>query len=251
MRDETLAWFVKFSRRCRPTNFARPSFSRERSVYMNKVCALVGFGAGNGLAIAKAFGADGHKLGLISRSRSKQEKPLQELAANGFDAQMFEADAADPNSLGKAFAAIRDQVGDPSVLVYNAFAMRMATPSKTTPENLVADFRINVAGAVTAVREVLPAMRAAKDGTIIFTGGGFAIDPVPQFASIGVGKAALRNLAFSLAKELKADGIRVGTVTIYGMVRAGTHFDPKKIAEVFLALYRQPADNFQSEIEYR
>ena len=187
----------------------------------------------------------------IARSRDRQAKALAELEAAGASARFFEADAADEASLQAAFAGIRAECGDPGVLIYNAFAMRMAPPSKTTPENLVADFRANVAGALASVHKVLPAMRAAKRGTIIFTGGGFALDPIPQFASIGVGKAALRNLAFSLGKELERDGIHVGTVTIHGMVKAGTHFDPDKIAQVFLELHRQPAGSFSPEVNYK
>jgi len=94
-------------------------------------------------------------------------------------------------------------------------------------------------------------MRAAGSGTIIFTGGGLALDPMSQFASVGIGKAALRNLAQSLAKELKPEGIHVATVTICGMVKAGTHFDPAKIAERFIELHQQPAGSFEAEVLYR
>ena len=214
---------------------------------MKQICAIVGFGAGNGLAIAKAFAAEGFELALISRSEAKQQKYI---AALGATTRFFEADAGNTQSLAAAFAKIRTEVGDPAVLIYNAFAMRMGPPSKTSPDDLVADLKTNVGGALAATHEVLPAMRAAKSGTIIFTGGGFALDPIPQFASVGVGKAALRNLALSLAKELKPDGIHVGTVTIQGMVKAGTHFDPDKIAQRFLELHRQPAGAFSPELNY-
>ncbi|MDQ3197988.1 MAG: SDR family NAD(P)-dependent oxidoreductase [Verrucomicrobiota bacterium] len=218
---------------------------------MKQLCVVVGFGAGNGLAIAKAFSREGHELALIARSRAKKENALAELEAAGATAQLFEADAADPKSLAAAFAEIRRDCGDPTLLIYNAFAMRMASPSATKPEDLVADFKSNVAGALGAVQQVLPAMKAAQSGTIIFTGGAFALDPMPRFASVGVGKAALRNLAFSLAKELGPQGIHVGTVTIHGMVKEGTHFAPEKIAESFLELYRQPKESFTTEVDYR
>ena len=176
---------------------------------------------------------------------------VAELTAAGIDATFFEADAGEPAALSSAFAQIRQQLGEASVLIYNGFAMRMASPSKTTPEDLLADLRTNVGGALAATHEVLPAMRAAKRGTILFTGGGFALDPVPQFASVGVGKAALRNLALSLAKELNPDGIHVATVTICGMVKAGSHFDPDQIATKFLELHQQAPDSFDAEFVYR
>ncbi len=218
---------------------------------MKRLCVVVGFGAGNGLAIAKAFAREGHTLALVARSRAKHEKALAELEAAGAAAQFFEANAADAESLASAFVKIRRECGDPTVLIYNAFAARMASPSMTKPVDLVADFETNVAGALIAVQEVLPAMKAAQSGTIIFSGGAFALDPMPRFASVSVGKAALRNLAFSLAKELGPLGIHVGTVTIHGLVKEGTHFAPEKIAECFLELYRQPKESFAPEVNYK
>ncbi|MDQ6861378.1 MAG: SDR family NAD(P)-dependent oxidoreductase, partial [Verrucomicrobiota bacterium] len=119
------------------------------------------------------------------------------------------------------------------------------------PGDLMSDLRTNVGGALASVQQVLPAMRAAKRGTIIFTGGGFALEPHPQFASVGIGKAALRNLALVLAKELAPEGIHVATVTIEGMVKRGTAFDPEQIAQEFVRLFRQPADSFEAETNFK
>jgi NAD(P)-dependent dehydrogenase (short-subunit alcohol dehydrogenase family) len=56
---------------------------------------------------------------------------------------------------------------------------------------------------------------------------------------VSIGKAALRNLAFTLAEELKPQGIFVGTVTITGNVAPGTHFAPNLIAEKYWELYEK------------
>ena len=218
---------------------------------MKQVCAIVGFGPGNGLALARAFGGDGHSLALIARSEGKHASSVEALRKEGVAAHFFAGDAADNDSLGTAFSRVRETLGDPTVLIYNAFAKRMAVPSKTKSDDLIADLRTNVGGALAAVHEVLPAMRAAKVGTILFTGGGLAVDPVPQFASVAVGKAALRNLTFSLAKELAPEGVHVATVTICGMVKPGTSLDPEIIAAAFLRLHGQTPAAFQTEIELR
>lgn len=128
--------------------------------------------------------------------------------------------------------------------------MRMGPASKLKPDDLMNDLRTNAGGALACVQQVLPAMRATKRGTIIFTGGGFALDPYPQFASVGIGKAALRNLALVLAKELAPEGIHVATVTIEGMVKRGTAFDPTAIAELFVRLHQQPVGSFDAEVAF-
>jgi NAD(P)-dependent dehydrogenase (short-subunit alcohol dehydrogenase family) len=67
-------------------------------------------------------------------------------------------------------------------------------------------------------------------------------------ASLGAGKAALRNLAFSLHADLAPAGIHAGTVTICGTVKPGTAFDPDRIADSFWALHAQPAGSFEREV---
>jgi len=141
------------------------------------------------------------------------------------------------------------------VLVYNAYAATMADPgpSALTPETLLADFAVNVAGALAAVRAVLPGMRAAGRGNILFTGGGLALDPtfwLPA-ASLAIGKAGLRSLAQTLHAELAPENIHAGTVTIAGMVAPGTAFDPDRIAEAFWHLHEDPAGAFRAEIIFK
>jgi len=94
-------------------------------------------------------------------------------------------------------------------------------------------------------------MRASGKGTILFTGGGLALHPNPQVASLSVGKAAIRNLAYSLGAELELEGIQVATVTIAGYVKPGTHFDPDLIAETYWQLHTQKTGERQREIVYK
>jgi short-subunit dehydrogenase len=93
-------------------------------------------------------------------------------------------------------------------------------------------------------------MKSEKRGTILLTGGGLALHPHPKYSSMAVGKAGIRNLAFSLAAELEPAGIHVATVTISGIVRPGTPFDPDKIAEVYWRLHVQSPGSFQTEIVF-
>jgi NAD(P)-dependent dehydrogenase (short-subunit alcohol dehydrogenase family) len=139
------------------------------------------------------------------------------------------ADAADPASLESAFNQIRAEMDAPSVLVYNAAAINQGPPTEIDPEQLVADFRVNVAGALAAAQQVIPTMRQAGRGTILLTGGGLALNPYPDYCSLAVGKAGLRNLAFSLHDYLKPSGIHVATVndcrvcSTGDALRAGSH----------------------------
>ena len=58
----------------------------------------------------------------------------------------------------------------------------------------------------------------------------------------------MRNLVFTIAQEGLPLGIHAATVTITGMVKAGTRFDPDLIADEFWRLYQLPKENWETEI---
>ncbi|MBC7881958.1 MAG: SDR family NAD(P)-dependent oxidoreductase [Anaerolineae bacterium] len=216
-----------------------------------KVCAIVGFGSGVSMGVARAFAKEGFALALVARSPSNLTNNAQTLKEDGYSVLTFAADAGDEASLVQAFTQIRTELSDPEVLIYNAAAFTPGKPSSISLEALVADFRVNVAGALVAAQQVIPAMKANGKGTILLTGGGLALHPFAEAASLSIGKAGIRSLAFTLAQELKASGIHVGTVTICGTVQSGTHFDPDLIAPSYLTLHKQSQAAFETEVIYQ
>lgn len=216
-----------------------------------RVCTIVGAGPGVSLGVARAFAAEGFTICLIARSLDKLNSVAAKLRDEGVQALPFAADAGDERSLRAAFEQIRSAAGETEVLVYNAYAFHPGMPSTLAVDDLMADFAVSVAGALAAVKAVLPAMKAAGSGTILFTGGGLALQPSAPAASLSIGKAGLRSLAFSLFEELRPSGIHAATVTICGPVQEGTHFSPDLIAREFLALHQQKQPGWQPEILYR
>jgi short-subunit dehydrogenase len=216
-----------------------------------KVCAIVGFGTGVSMGVAKAFGEEGYALALLARNSAKLIENAHKLEQEGYVVQTFVANAGDEGSLLQAFAQLRTQLGEPEVLIYNAAAFTMGKPSMLTVQQLLADFHVNVAGALVAVQQVILAMKSKGQGTILFTGGGLALSPSADASSLAIGKAGIRSLAFSLAQELAGDGIHVGTVTICGSVQPGTHFDPDIIAQSYRRLHKQTPASFETEIIYK
>jgi len=210
---------------------------------MADILAIVGMGEGNGMAIARRFGKEGFAIAMMARNEAKLQGYQSTLAAAGIESHSFLADAGDREAIVAAFAAIREGLGDPTVLVYNAAVPRMQNVLETTYEMLVSDFQANVAGALAATQAVLPAMQAQQQGVILFTGGGFALSPHPDFASLAIGKAGIRSLALTLGAALKDQGIRVGTLTICGTVDAtDPKYSPDCIAEEYWKFYATPTD---------
>jgi NAD(P)-dependent dehydrogenase (short-subunit alcohol dehydrogenase family) len=201
--------------------------------------------------VARRFARAGYRIALLARRADALSRYAVEIQATGADARGFPADAGDFGSLEGALRAVDDQMGAPEVLVYNAAAFRQGPPTTIRPEDLVADFKVSVAGALVCARHVAERMRAEKKGTILFTGGGLALNPFHNVASLAIGKAGIRSLALTLAAELEPDGIHVATVTICGFVKPGTHFDPDAIAEVYFALHEEPRASWQREVVFK
>ena len=212
---------------------------------------VVGYGPGVGDAVARAFAADGYSLALLARNGDKVAAAATALSGTGIEAAGYAADAGNEASLTAALASARARFGDPEVLVYNAAHWRPGPTLAIGADDLVADFRTCAAGALVAAQAVTPAMMAAGRGSILFTGGGFALYPSPIAPALSIGKAAIRALAAMLAQELAPAGIRVGTVTIMGTVAPGTSLDPARVAEAFVALHRGRPDAATAELQVR
>lgn len=215
------------------------------------VCVVVGAGPSLGLAIARRFGREGFRVALLSRRAGRLQEYVDEIRNEGGEAIGFHANPADFETVHRAFDQVRAAFGEADVLIYNAAIARPTQPAELDVSSAIYDFTVNVAGALVCAQEVIPSMRQRRHGTIIFTGGHLALEPRPQYASLGMGKAALRYLARSLGDELDVEGIHVAMVTVAGLVQAGTRFDPDLVAGSYWELYQQDPLHRQWEIIYR
>ena len=218
---------------------------------MNKVIYIVGMGPGVSAAVARRFGGEGYAVGAVARDGAKLERQLAALRGAGVQAVGATADAGDIGYLSAALERLQGTLGDAGVLVYNAAGVTYRPLADLGAEQFAADLAVSVTGAFAAAQFVLPSMRSRRAGTLLLTGGGFAFEPMASLASLGVGKAGIRNLAFSLHADLKDVGVHAATVTICGTVAPGTPFDPDRIADAYWQLHTQPPGSFEREFQFR
>jgi NADP-dependent 3-hydroxy acid dehydrogenase YdfG len=202
----------------------------------NPVIIIVGAGPGVGAATARRFAAAGYDIGLLARSAKRLEEFANELGKEGANVGWAAVDIADPAALNTNLRLMLEKTGRVDVLLHNAVAFRERPATELTAEQLLADLGVGTASLLTAVQAVLPVLREQHTGTIIATGSSAADRPAVSAASLGVQKAALRNLIQVLAAELSREGIHVATVTVRGVIAAGTPFSPEAIAEIFAEL---------------
>lgn len=206
---------------------------------MKKVLTIVGAGPGISRAVAKRFGHEGFVVVLIARDVNKLEGLRNELRAEDIDAYYFQGDAADAQVMETVLKRVEDQLGRTDVLLYNAAKSKAKGILDETAESLTEDFKTNVAGALTAVKSVIPKMISGESAVLI-TGGGLSINPYYQYGSLAIGKAGIRNLAASLYQALQPKGIFVGTITIESYVSdENQKYNPTAIADLFWKMYKE------------
>jgi len=214
---------------------------------MAKICAVVGAGPGIGLGVARRFAREGYQVALLARNKERLADHVNTVEKDGGVARAFHADCSVPAQVRESLRSVGSEMGPPNVLIYNAAAVRPGLPSSLPASRLLDELKINVVSALAATQAVLTAMEEAGQGTVIFTGGGLALNPWPEMASLAVGKAGIRSLAHTLGKELKPKGIHVATVTVCGIVERGGRFDPDTIADAYWDLHSQAPGDWDLE----
>jgi NADP-dependent 3-hydroxy acid dehydrogenase YdfG len=90
-------------------------------------------------------------------------------------------------------------------------------------------------------------------GRVTATGSIAADRPDPKAASLGVQKAALRNLVDSLDRTLAPDGIRAVSLTVCGVLDRedeSSPFHPNRIAEAVFAAATRDDQHWTSEVRH-
>ncbi|CAM5705998.1 SDR family NAD(P)-dependent oxidoreductase [Streptomyces canus] len=182
--------------------------------------AIIGAGPGMGLAIARTFGSRGFDVALIARTKEKLQALVDQLGQEGITAEAFTADVLDRPSLTAALDAVKVRFGGIDVLEYSPAphspvpGHALAAPSEVTVDNMQPQIEYLFYGAITAAQAVLPAMREAGAGTLLFTTGGGSVDPLPMLGNVNAASAALRNWVINLDKELAGSGVHAAHVAI-------------------------------------
>jgi short-subunit dehydrogenase len=214
---------------------------------MSKTIIIFGAGAGISQSVAKAFGKKGFSVALVSRNAEKLSAFVTALAQDNIHAKAFTADVSDTTALKNAITEIKNTFGTIDVVHYNAASLRMVNIQDETAETLIKDFAINVAGLQTVALLTMNELEANK-GAILTTGGGFAMYPSADWASLSIGKAGIRNLSESLSQVLGKKGVFVGTVTVGGYVTPQSEIhNPDNIALHFWKLYSD-RNNFEIQL---
>jgi NAD(P)-dependent dehydrogenase (short-subunit alcohol dehydrogenase family) len=226
------------------------------------VAVVLGVGPGLGAALVRRF-AQGYAVAINARSAEYLRSLAGEIRAAG--GQVFEvpADVGDRAQVEVAFKSIRERLGPPEVLLYNAGSGTWGTVTEITPEQYEKAWRVNAYGAFLSAKEVAPDMMARGRGVMLFTGATAGMKAGPKSVAFGPAKFALRGLAQSLARDLGPKGIHVAWVNVDGVIdipgrrerfpqfKDEDLLKPEAIAETYWHLAHQDRSAWTMELEVR
>ena len=209
-----------------------------------KVAAITGAGSGIGEATAKVLAREGAKLVLCDTRGDYLDRLVSSL--DGGPHRTIIGDISlEPTAVAIGRTADQD-FGALDVLVANVGLMFFKDITEVTVEEFDRLMAVNVRGMVLACKHALPLMLRRRAGSIVIVSSGSAFrgqefDGVSTFA-YNMTKAAVRQLAISLATRYAADGIRVNAIAP-GVTRTNQlrHFLPSISAEREEAMFKGAA----------
>jgi NADP-dependent 3-hydroxy acid dehydrogenase YdfG len=211
---------------------------------------IVGAGPGMGAALAHKLGSQQRPVAMIGNDSKILQIMVSDLADHGISAKAAVADTGDAESLVNAIGGLAAEVGPADVVIYNASAFVEGPPSAVAPGEFAAGLAVGITGGLVTLQAVLPAMRAAGSGTIVFTGSATAVDPWAAAVGLSVQKAGIRNLAIAACEELAPENIHACTITIMGTLKPDSIFDPKVIVDTYAEVINAPKADWQAEVRY-
>jgi len=194
---------------------------------------------------------------------ARRTELTSELAAKLPGSRAYACDVSDAGSVEKAFAAMRAELGDADVVIYNAGSGVWGSIEDVSAADFEASWRVNTLGAFLVSKQVVGPMKAKKAGSIVFVGATASRRGVPRTTAFAPAKAAQRSLAEAMARTLWPSGVHVSVIIVDGVVdlertrkmladKPDSFFiKPDDVADTAYWLTRQPRSAWSFEVEAR
>jgi len=231
----------------------------------------VGARWGIGGAVAQKFAKEGFFVVLTTRNAANASGLEQVIQEQGGEGMIVELDLVSHDSISQAFVQIREQAGDPNVLIFNAGYLegRDLPPEKELLEHIPVELfdtaqHISSRGPFLVAKEVLPSMRERGAGSFFISNNAASLRGRKRLTgqSLYYPRVMMRTLAQVLTEEYSEHGIHVANIVIDGLIDSpGTRalpiaqkrpevvMDPVKIAEAYYYLHTQDKSCWTHELQ--
>jgi NAD(P)-dependent dehydrogenase (short-subunit alcohol dehydrogenase family) len=203
---------------------------------------------------------------IAGRSGQKLEATAAELKKTGARVSCVVGDAALAED-ARRFTAAAERLAPLAVAIHNAGGNEPAPFLEQSEERFTRHWREHALGGFQLAQAALPLLLRNGGGSLFFTGASASLRGKAMFAPFASAKAALRNLAQSIAREYGPQNIHVGHVIVDGGIagdrllsrnpqlreRRGEDglLDPDAIADAYWNLHHQQRSAWTLELDLR
>lgn len=234
-----------------------------------KVALIIGAGDATGGAVAKRFAREGFTACLVRRNGDKLQALVDEIEAAGGKAHAFSVDARREEQMVELFDRVERDIGPIEVCIHNVGGnVRFSIlDEELTGKKFFKIWEMACFTGFLSGREAARRMAPRGRGTIIFTGATASMRGGVGYSGFSAGKAGLRMVAQSLARELGPKNIHVGHVIVdgaidtafirdnfpdrYARIEQDGILNPDHIADNYWHLHCQPRDSWTFEMDLR
>jgi NAD(P)-dependent dehydrogenase (short-subunit alcohol dehydrogenase family) len=196
----------------------------------SKIILVTGASSGFGRLTANALAKAGHTVYASMRDTKTRNAPqvadVEAFAkANQADLRAIEMDVQSESSIAVAVDQLIASHGRIDVLVHNAGHMVFGPAEAFTPEQFAQLYDINVLSTQRVNRAVLPRMREAHQGLLVWVSSSSSAGGTPPYLSpYFAAKAGMDALAVQYARELSRWGIETSIVVPGAFTKGTNHF---------------------------
>ena len=189
---------------------------------MQRVCLVIGAGAGIGSHVGRRFAGEGYHAVLCRRSdEDGLNRSVAGIVADGGAASGFLLNAVAPDAIEERIAAVEADIGPVEVVVYNLGAqIGDRALADTSYKVFELGWRLATFGLFRTASAVCPLMEKRGRGTILVTSSTAAVRGNKGQHSHAAAMAGRRMLCQTLNAEFGPKGIHVAHIVIDGMVDA-------------------------------
>lgn len=235
---------------------------------MSETVIILGAGAPDGIggALSRKFAAGGYHVIVTGRTLAKVQTIAAQVKDAGGSIEAMEVDVTLEADQDRLFEHAKAR-GPIAAVLYNAGNNAIIPFEDITTEKMEHFLQVGFWGGFHTAKRAIPILKAQGRGSLFFTGASGSLRGKANFAHFATTKAALRNLAQSLAREFGPQGVHVAHFIIDGVIfgqRAkdgfqeyldslgeGGALSPDAIAESYWHVHNQHKSAWTHEMDLR